>query len=48
MSEQGRAARGREEPEPGRPGMVEGYGISTSSEGMLSWDRVGERMEGSR
>jgi hypothetical protein len=46
LAEQG-WMRGATEPEPGRPGM-EGYGISTGSDGMLSWDRVGERMASSR
>ena len=36
--------RGRSEPEPTRPRMARGYGISTSRDGMLSWRHVDERM----
>ena len=36
------------EPEPTRPCMGADYGISGSEEGMLSWERVAERMAGAR
>ncbi len=39
---------GYSEPEPTRPQMGAGYGISASGEGMLSWRRVAEQMSGAR
>ncbi len=47
MSEQKRV-RKLSEPEPTRPRMGSDYGISGSEEGMLSWERVAERMAGAR
>ena len=35
-------------PRAGRPGMAEGYGISSGEEGLLAWDHVRGRMEASR
>ena len=40
--------RGRGGPRAERPGIVEGYGISGGSEGLLTWDHVQGRMEASR
>ena len=34
--------------EPGRPRLPESYGVPTSSEGMLSWSHVSERMSSPR
>ena len=36
------------EPEPERPGIVEGYGISSDATGLLQWSYVDERMGASR
>jgi Pyridoxamine 5'-phosphate oxidase len=41
-------SHGRVEPEAERPGIVEGYGISSDEAGLLPWSYVDERMEGSR
>ena len=40
--------RGCFEPAPERPGIVEGYGISSDEAGLLPWSYVAERMETSR
>ena len=47
MSKQKRV-RKLSEPEPTRPRMGADYGISGSEEGMLSWERVAERMAEAR
>ena len=41
-------SRGCCEPEPERPGIARGYGISSDAAGLLPWSYVDERMEAAR
>ncbi len=44
----GMSLRGLGDPRAGRPGMAEGYGVSSGEEGLLTWDHVRQRMIDSR
>jgi nitroimidazol reductase NimA-like FMN-containing flavoprotein (pyridoxamine 5'-phosphate oxidase superfamily) len=45
---EGVSLRGLGGPRAERPGIVEGYGVSSGEEGLLAWDHVRERMASSR